>query len=375
VTPPAPSPSFHRVSTQAAFAEGALEGVAPVESDGDAITLMGTGPGSWTGPWVEPGFDVEELIPSWNAETPPGSVVEVELEARTHVGYETGWYPLGRWAYDDAAFERTSVAGREDEFGRVDIDTFRAATRLAAYRLRLTLSAAGAGAPTVRLVGAVASAGGNPPPAESTPGDSAGVELAVPPYAQSIHAGEYPRYGGGGASWCSPTATAMVMAYWDAGPTPTDYAWVDPSIADPWVDHAARFTFDYGYAGTGNWPFNTAYAGHFGLEAFVTRLRSLREAELFVTAGIPLVASIAAAPGELDGFLLPQGTDGHLVVVVGFTPDGSPIVNDPAATSNATVRRVYDRSQLERAWLDGSGGVVYVIRGPGAQVPPSRGNW
>ena len=93
---------------------------------------------------------------------------------------------------------------------------------------------------------------------------------------------------------------------------------------DPCVDHAARFTFDAAYDGTGNWPFNTAYAAHYGLDAFVTRLRSLQEAELFLAAGIPLVASIAAGPGELDGFLLPQGTAGHLVVIVGFTDDGRP---------------------------------------------------
>ena len=111
----------------------------------------------------------------------------------------------------------------------------------------------------------------------------------------------------------------MVLDYWGSGPSPADLAWVDPALADPCVDHAARFTFDAAYDGTGNWPFNTAYAAHFGLDAFVTRLRSLQDAELFLAAGIPLVASIVAGPGELDGFPLPQGTAGHLVVIVGFT--------------------------------------------------------
>ena len=60
------------------------------------------------------------------------------------------------------------------------------------------------------------------------------------------------------------------------GPSAADLAWIDPALADPCVDHAARFTFDAAYDGTGNWPFNTAYAAHFGLDAFVTRLRSLQ---------------------------------------------------------------------------------------------------
>ena len=99
---------------------------------------------------------------------------------------------------------------------------------------------------------------------------------------------------------------------------------------DPWVDHAARMTYDHAYSGTGNWPFNTAYAATRTDHAFVTRLRSLREAGLFIEAGIPLVASISFGSGELDG--APIGaTNGHLLVIVGFTDDGDVIVNDPAA--------------------------------------------
>ena len=252
---------------------------------GDAITLGGAGEGTWTGPWVRPGFDFEEVIPSWNAEAPPGSLVQVELQALTPAGAESGWYVLGRWALDDTAFGRTSVGGQADDFGDVDTDTFRAATALAAYRLRLTLSAGAQGAPTVRMVAAIASAGARDRVETSTAGGGAGIELAVPPYSQSIHAGEYPEYDNGGASWCSPTSTAMVIAYWGTGPTAADYAWVDPGYEDPWVDHAARFTYDHGYGGAGNWAFNTAYAAQFGLDAFVTRLRSLREAEAFLRGG------------------------------------------------------------------------------------------
>ena len=315
------------------------------------------------------------MIPSWNAETPAGSLVEVELQARTPEESETGWYGLGRWTFADDAFARTSVPGQEDAFGSVATDTFRAAANLVAYRLRLTLTESGHGPPVVRLLAAIASDADPAAGDVSAPGAAAGVELAVPPYAQTIHRGEYPQYGGGGAAWCSPASTAMVLDYWGSGPSPANLAWVDPALADPCVDHAARFTFDAAYDGTGNWPFNTAYAAHFGLDAFVTRLRSLQDAELFLAAGIPLVASIVAGPGELDGFPLPQGTAGHLVVIVGFTPTGDPVVNDPAAASNDAVRRSYDRAQFERVWLAGSGGAVYVITPPGTALPPSPGNW
>ena len=317
------------------------------------------------------------MITSWNADVPAGARVTVELQGRKPDETDTRWYVLGEWAFDDATFGRTSVGNQLDEDGNVAVDVFTARSPLESYRLRLTLAGSSQLSPTVRLLTAIASsATAEATRVAATSTVLAGaVELAVPTYAQGIHADEYPEFGGGGSSWCSPASTAMVMAFWGAGPSAAEMAWVDPAYADPWVDHAARFTFDREYEGTGNWSFNTAYAGHYGLVAFVTRLRSLHEAEMFVQDGFPLVASISVDAGELRGFLLPQGTSGHLVVIVGFTADGNVIVNDPAATSNDTVRRVYDRSQFEKAWISGSGGVVYVIGRPGAELPPSLGNW
>jgi len=83
------------------------------------------------------------------------------------------------------------------------------------------------------------------------------------------------------------------------------------------------------------------------------------------------VASIASHPGELDGFLFAGGTNGHLVVILGFDASGNPIVNDPAAWTNASVRRVYDRTQFERVWLRGSAGTVYVIHPADVPLPPT----
>jgi len=40
------------------------------------------------------------------------------------------------------------------------------------------------------------------------------------------------------------------------------------------------------------------------------------------------------------------------------------------------VRRTYDRGQFERAWLDGSGGLVYVIHRDDQPLPAgSGGSW
>lgn len=325
----------------------------------------------WTSDWIEPGFDVVEVVPSWNADMPRGATLAVEIQGRTAVGLETGWYRLAEWAYDDATLARASVPGQEDALGAVDVDTFRAADALQGYRVRLTPS----GGATVRSASAVASSAPAALDAPSTPLSAEPVEIDVPPLSQSVHAGTYPEYDGGGASWCSPTATAMVLARWGLGPEAPELAWVDSACADACVVHAARFTYDAAYGGCGNWAFNVAYAGCLGADAFVTRLGSLRDAEMLLRAGVPLVASIAAGPGELDGYPHPHGTEGHLVVLAGLTATGDVVVDDPAAPSNEEVRRVYARGQLERGWLGGSRGTVYVIVPRGTALPPSPGTW
>ena len=144
--------------------------------------------------------------------------------------------------------------------------------------------------------------------------------------------------------------------------------------ADPSVDFAAMHTFDWHYSGAGNWPFNTAYAGSFGLEGQVVQLRSLTEAEQFIKAGIPLVVSVAFKKNELDN--AGYGTNGHLMVIRGFTATGDVVVNDPASrliASDDAVENVFDRQQFADVWLptSRSGGIAYVIHPAAKALPPN----
>jgi hypothetical protein len=370
------------------FSSGALKLGASGLSSFTYTDPHGTGSGSgsydagtWTGPWRDPSSPFIQAVASWIASTPAGTWVQVEFRARAGDGHLTKWYVLGRWAYGDAEFHRTSLSGQGDKDGYVAIDTFVPKNPMSSYQLRLTLyRAVGTSAtPRVARIGAVIS---DPvtikPYAPSNTTMSSTVELAVPAYSQETHRGEYPQYDNGGEAWCSPTSTSMVVAYWGKGPSAADYAFVKkdyPAQPDPWVDYAARYVFDYHYNGAGNWPFNTAYAAHFGLESEVTQLHSLAEAEQFIKAGIPLVASIAFNSGKLDGFFF-KSTNGHLMVIVGFTAEGNPIVNDPASPDDASVRHVYDRTQFEDAWMSASGGIVYVIHPASVPLPASpAGNW
>ena len=336
----------------------------------------------WTSPVHPIGFGATELVASWTAAAPAGTWLQVEMRARTSTGHDTKWYVMGRWAEGDGDIHRTSVDGQRDADGTVFTDTFvpTSGTSIGSYQLRVTLyRLPGSGAaPVVRTLGAFASA--IPERDEfpvSPPGGAWGIELKVPRYSQDIHKGQYPQWDGGGEAWCSPTSTSMVVASYGRGPSPADYAWVDPSYADPAVDYAARNTYDYTYEGAGNWPFNTAYAGRFGLDGFVTQLRSLTELERFIRAGIPIVTSQSFQAEELPG--AGYSTNGHLMVIRGFTRTGDVIANDPASASNDVVRRVYPRAAFEKVWQRSTGGVVYVIhpksRPLPAHLPGVTPNW
>lgn len=309
-----------------------------------------------TGPANQLAEPFDEAIVSWNAETPPGTWIEARLRALVGDRW-TKEYVLGVWSLDPVgALRRQSVADQGDPDGDVDTDTLKLRRPAAGYQVSFTLfSADPTVTPTLRLAAVTVTRRAvqpEPPPA----GLAWGIERPVPPRSQLI-------YPGGGAVWCSPTSTKMVLEYW-AGLIGDERLLVS-------VPEAAARTYDLVYDGNGNWPFNTAYAGAFGLEAYVARFSSLAELEPWIAAGVPVVASYAWRPGELTDAPI-RSASGHLSVIRGFDAAGDVIVNDPAAPSDGAVRRVYRRAEFERVWQRSSNGTVYLIYPPGWPVPRLR---
>lgn len=318
-----------------------------------------------------------EVIASWNARTPAGTWIQVELAGTYSDGTATPWYVMGRWASGDQDIKRTSVDDQTDDKSTVWTDTFAiddpaTGLRLVSYRLRLTLyrKPGTTVTPTVWRLGAM---GSDVPDRFTVPASAPGParELIVPRYSQEIHSGQYPEYDNGGEAWCSPTSSQMIIEYWGRKPMAAQLAWVDPAYADPQVCHAARFTYDFQYAGCGNWPFNAAYAATYkDLQGVVTRLGSLTDLQTLIAAGIPAITSQSFLKTELTG--AGYGTSGHLMTVIGFTADGDVIANDPFSATDQAVRRVYARREFENIWLrtkrynasgkvvSGTGGVCYL---------------
>ena len=339
--------------------------------------------GTWTSPVKQLDFGATEAVASWNARTPTGTWLQVQMRGRraNDPGW-TKWYIMGRWAsgddYAKGDIHRTSVPSQGDDDGYIAIDTFKASdgTSIDAYQLRVTLLRPEGSHATPRLakIGLMAS---RLPDTETVPTSDftldKRVALEVPEFSQDEHVGHYPQYDNGGEAWCSPTSTTMVLYRWGKKPTARQLAWVDPSNADPQVDYSARYTYDYQYEGCGNWPFNAAYAATYhGLDTLITQIHSLNEAERLVAHGIPVVCSVSFYASELDG--AGYNTSGHLLVIVGFTDDGDVIVNDPASADDSKVRHVYKRHQFETIWLrtqrhlddgsvgSGTGGIAYLYK-------------
>lgn len=322
------------------WVNGTLEGLV---LNGDQVTLAKN---QTTGTLTSNVISVnayDQLIPSWNATTGDKGSLTVEVRHQKTDDTWTKWYTFGTWSSADG---RASVDGQKDTDGTVWTDTnnlYGSATTTR-YQYRVTLKD---GAVLKQLAMNTVNTDLQTDGLGTTSDKSAwGTVLNVPERSQMI-------YPDGGEVWCSPTSTSMVMAYYGIDvPVPT----------------AAKGTYDAVYEGTGNWPFNVAYAAEHGLKGFVTRAASLAETEKYIKAGIPVVASIRWKAGELPGSAIPS-SNGHLVVIVGFDAQGNPVVNDPAAADDDSVQRTYPRDIFEKLWLNASGGMLYVIYKDGMTVP------
>lgn len=296
----------------------------------------------------------DQVIVSWNAQTPRNTWISVHARAKVGSVWSK-WYHLGWWDATNTVITRTSVKNQNDQNGYVDTDTLILSKPAASVELKISLYSKQVGlSPSIRLIAcslALSTEVLMPQWAERKHG---ALQLEVPEISQL----DFPPKGN---VWCSPTSVAMVMNYWAS--RKNNNAWK----AD--VRSAAGAIHDEAWGGTGNWSFNTAFAGsHDGLVAYCSRLKGFSEAENWLAAGVPVVLSISAnilhGRGESGG--------GHLVVLVGFDESGNPIVNDPYAKTEEgqRVQRVYDRDRLLKAWQNSSSlGASYLIYPEGHPVP------
>jgi hypothetical protein len=272
------------------------------------------------------------FVPSFSALTRHGYSFRFEAS----VGEDDG--DGGTWTATTSIgpAEFTSCAGAGGVL-RADVDVIVASRPVERLRLRLRLRAATPdavlGAPWLVTLSAC-----DPGPAAGD-GDAtvAAGGLEVPARSQ-MEEREPLR-----SRVCSPTSVAMVLALHGR----------DVSVAELAADmyHPALDLY-------GVWPSAIRAAARHGVAGYLLRFPSWSTAAWCLAHGMPIVASVRYAAGELTDAAIPT-TSGHLLVLTGLDGDGV-LVNDPAAPSRAEVRRRYRRSELTRVWLERAG-VGYVF--------------
>jgi hypothetical protein len=331
----------------AALARGTCVGA--VLEKGELALPKDTSRGTVQGPAVAAIHPFDRVCVSVNAKTPHDATVEVSARVELDDGTETDWLGLGCVGNPGEGLPRSSPSLAKEAPVGVAIDTLevKGGKRGRAVTVLLALKSSSAGeTPRVRRVAIAAW-----PHGERDPAEPAGA--AHPAWGKVLEVGERsqcvedPKISG---RICSATSLSMVLAF-------HGFDRKTAEVCDEVLDRRAQIY--------GNWALNVAYAGRLGLDASIVRMGSFRPLEDEIAAGRPVVISHRWEKGELTGAPV-ESSDGHLIVVRGFTKEGDVVVNDPAANprKGASIRRTYKRAEIEKTWLERVDGIAYVISRP-----------
>jgi hypothetical protein len=284
-------------------------------------------------PEWRPRIAARHLLPSISVLTDAPYAARFELS----VSVDGHWSPwIGTVTLGTETFAPAPSRG---DLLECDVDVFTAAAPCEAARLRIRLGAADPGALAAAPWAATLSASDLAPPTRIDPTGTT-PRLAVPALSQMEAPPEI------ALRICSPTSVAMVLAYWAA-----------PAAVTPLADEMFHPATDrYGI-----WPAAIKAAGRRGVAGYLLRFPDWPSAAWCLARGLPIIASVRYAAGELTGAPLRE-TSGHLLVLAGCDGDHV-LVNDPVAPSRGEVPRRYLRAELQRAWLDRAG-VGYVLFRP-----------
>lgn len=240
----------------------------------------GTGAGEivLTSPEIIARIKWDQLIASWNAGTPDSACLKVEVRAIYPAG-PTKYYTMGLWSANTNRYPRESVLHQKDADGDVATDTLILKRPCDRLQVRVTLGGDSGQVPKLKFLGLALTDTSVTPSLLPSNSAALGKALSVPERTQMAYTN--------GGVLCSPTTVSMIMTYWAQ------------QLRRPELDHdvpdIVNAIYDANWKGTGNWPFNVAYAGSYrGIRAYVTRLSDLAEVEDWIAVGVPVGMSVCA---------------------------------------------------------------------------------
>lgn len=363
-----------KLTTHGDFARGAMLNLTFADRLGDgAVRLKKEGEGVFLTPVIQTEKPFNDLVASWNTETPLGTEVEIlgrvylpeydgwtDRENRTYDGW-TDWITWGVWSTHIAracpecedshprkdSEERNGWAFAYSKPGYGDSSlNVRSSFTASAFQLKAVLRAKEGcdGLPSLRLLAATWKNTNSETwqdecsyPEEPVQAAES-VLLNTPAISQMVRDPAFAHV------ICSATCATMLM---------------DGQGADLLPEDVTLLNYDYGFGGNGNWSFTCAAAGAYGYESYVSysSFSALRQ-ELTKGFGVALSVKYSNKEDDDQPYLenAPCHTNGHLITIVGYyyskqLEEYVYCANDPAADSDGAVaHREYRQSQLDKCW-------------------------
>lgn len=363
-----------KLTTHGDFARGAMLNLTFADRLGDgAVRLKKEGEGVFLTPMIQTEKPFNDLVASWNTETPLGTEVEIlgrvylpeydgwtDRENRTYDGW-TDWITWGVWSTHIAracpecedshprkdSEERNGWAFAYSKPGYGDSSlNVRGSFTASAFQLKAVLRAKEGcdGLPSLRLLAATWKNTNSETwqdecsyPEEPVQAAES-VLLNTPAISQMVRDPAFAHV------ICSATCATMLM---------------DGQGADLLPEDVTLLNYDYGFGGNGNWSFTCAAAGAYGYESYVSysSFSALRQ-ELTKGFGVALSVKYSNKEDDDQPYLenAPCHTNGHLITIVGYyyskqLEEYVYCANDPAADSDGAVaHREYRQSQLDKCW-------------------------
>ncbi len=340
------------------FAAGAFENTA-VDDGGVQLGRRGTGhllEGSYTSqPFSTDAF--RALIPSWNADTPPGTSIEVQVRVQVQ-GVWSEWFGFGHWS----SFQhRSSPEPRQDTLARVESEWLRILPQIPpanAAQIRVHLhTEVEKKTPTVLLMAVSVLPDSKEEPKEK----KRERVLNIPMYSSLVRDPSLMR------EMNDATALTMLMNRWGTDLLP---------------EEVARGSYDIGAQTYSNLSFLSSVGGVYGFVSYVGfgGLDALRR-EIWKDWGVAaLVRYRKAKPKGQEGQGLPQveqekdvlaqkespvwlqateDSAGHLLVVCGFLKKNGEeyvVIQDPLSGGNDEVKKEIQLSLFLQMYQD-----IYVV--------------
>ena len=363
-----------KITTHQDFAAGEMQGLVFADRLGDgALRLRKEGEGVFLTPVIATEKPFNDLVASWNTETPIGTTAEIlgrvylpeydgwtDRDGNVLDGW-TDWITWGVWSThiaracpecqdshprkDSEEQNGWAFAYSKPGYGDSSLNV-RGEYTATAFQLKAILRAENdcQGLPALRLLAATwkntndLSWQDDCTYPEETVTQAESVLLDTPAISQMQRDPDY------GGVICSATSATMLM---------------DGQGADLLPEDVTLLGYDHGFGGNGNWSFTCAAAGAYGFESYVSysSFSALRQE---LSKGYAVILSVKYSNKKNDDqpYLenAPCHTNGHIITIVGYyySKELEEYVycsNDPAGKTDAEVaHREYRQSQLDKAW-------------------------